>query len=101
LAIISLISVGCADDGERYLGKWAGLRRDNSSVAKDFNGVVINSLEIDRNGNKSFNIIKRGRAIPATLNESGILESHGGLKTYSFIEKSGNLTDGHLFYVRQ
>ncbi len=101
MAIISLTSTGCADDGERYLGKWAGLKRDNSAIAKDFNGTPFNSLEIVRNGDKSFNIIKRNRATPAVLNEAGILESHGGLQTYSFIEKSGNLTDGRLFYVHQ
>jgi hypothetical protein len=101
MAIISLTSTGCADDGERYLGKWAGLKRDYSAIAKDFNGALIMPLEIIRNGDKSFTVIKRNRAIPAVLNEAGILEIHGGMKNYSFIEESGNLTDGYTIYVRE
>ncbi len=102
MVVICLTSFACTnDDGERYLGKWAGINIDDGVIARDYSGAPYHPIEIVRNGNKSFNVIKRNRAIPAVINEAGILEIHGGMKNYSFIEESGNITDGNTIYARE
>lgn len=96
-----LFMSACSQQGNEYLGIWHYEKVIPSFMPGQLPDTIIKKeLEIVRNG-ESFIISKGRETIPAVLNASGVLETHGGLISYSYVAETDKLTDGSYIFDRQ